>query len=54
MKLGGEIVREPALELLLMHLPTQPSHLPGYLAVLSVLVVGWDVGDDFDPNRVIN
>ena len=52
MKLGGEIGGQPAFQLLLVDLPPQPGDLPGYFTVLSVLVVGWDVGDDFNTNRL--
>ena len=52
-KLGGKIGRESAFQLLLVHLPSQPGDLPGHFTVLSVLVVGRDVGDNFNANRSI-
>jgi hypothetical protein len=52
MELGGEIVRQAAIELFSMHLLPQPGDLPGHLAMLSVLVVSRDVRDDFDTNRL--
>jgi hypothetical protein len=52
MELSGEIVREAAIELFSMHLLSQPGDLPGYFAMLSVLVVSRDVGDDFNTNRL--
>jgi hypothetical protein len=53
MELGGEVIREPAVDLLPMDLPAQPGDLPGDLAMLSVLIVGRDVGDDLDTNRPV-
>ncbi len=53
MEFGREVVREPGVELLPVDLLTQPGDLPGHLAVLSMLVVGWDVRDDFDAERPI-
>ena len=53
MELGSEVGREPTLQLLLVDLASQPGDLPGYFTVLSVLVVGRDVGDDFDANQLI-
>lgn len=53
MELGGEISGEPTLQLLLVDLASQPGDLPGYFTVLSMLVVGRDVGDDFDANQLI-
>ncbi len=53
MKLGGEIGGKPALELLPVYLASDPGQLPGHFTVLSMLVVGRDVGDDFDTNRSI-
>ena len=53
MKLGGEIGREPAVQLLPVDLPSDPGQLPGDFTVLSVLVVRRDVGDDFHANRFI-
>ncbi len=53
MEFGREIVREPGGKLLPVDLLTQPGDLPGHLAVLSMLEVGWDVRDDFDAERPI-
>lgn len=52
-KLGGEVIRESALELLSVHLRANPGNLPGHLTVLSMLVVGGNVGDDLNANRSV-
>ncbi len=49
----GQVVREGALDLLPVHLPSQPDDLPGDLTAPSVLIVGQDVSNDFDTNRSI-
>ncbi len=46
-----KVVREPGIELLPVHLLTQPGDLPGHLAVLSVLIMSRNVRDDFNANR---
>jgi hypothetical protein len=51
MELSREVVRQAAIELFSVHLLPQPGDLPGHLAMLSVLVVGGDIGDDFHTNR---
>lgn len=51
-KLLRQVIREPRLQLIPVHLAAQPHDLPGHLAVLSVVVVGRDVGDNLDANRV--
>ena len=53
MELGSEVGGEPAVELLPVYFASDPGQLPGYFTVLSVLVVGRDVGDDFDANQLI-
>jgi len=53
MEFGREVVREPGVELLPVDLLAQPGDLPGHLAVLSMLIVGWDVGDDFNAERPV-
>ena len=47
----GQVVWEGALDLLQVHLPSQPGDLPGYLTAPSMLIVGQDVRHDFDANR---
>ena len=53
MEFGREVVGEPGVELLPVDLLAQPGDLPGHLAVLSMLEVGWDVCDHFDSERPI-
>lgn len=48
-----QVVREGALDLLPVHLPSQPGDLPGDLTAPSVLIVNQDVRNDFDTNRSI-
>src|SRR2546422_7889839 len=48
-----EVLREPGVHELPLHFPSKAHDLPGHFAVLSVVVLGGNVGDHFDLNRSV-
>jgi hypothetical protein len=52
-ELGLEILGEGRVHELPLHLPPESHDLPGHFAVLSVVVLRGNIGDDFDANRSV-
>src|SRR5436309_6032655 len=49
-----EVLREPGVHELPLHFLSKAHDLPGHFAVLSVVVLGGNVGDHFDLNRSVH
>src|SRR6266852_107233 len=48
-----QILRKPGLQHFPLHLLPEPHDLPGHFAVLSVVVLSGDVGDDVDADGAV-